>query len=105
MAKKITRHVLRNAFFSSLALPVAALAQVQADFDPPVALTSDGAPFTGILFPSPTLHDLDGDGKRELVIGDLPGRIVFARPGDGIAKWQKREPLQSNKKPLKLNNW
>ena len=80
-------------------------AQVRVDFAPAQPWLEGSAPFTGILYPSPTLYDLDKDGKRELVIGDLPGRIVFAKRGEGVATWQKRQPLEADNAPLKLNNW
>jgi hypothetical protein len=79
-----------------------------ARFDAPVELTADGKPMRGILYPSPTLHDIDGDHRRELLIGDLPGYIRVAQPGAkrGGTAWGELEFLQSkDKKRLKLNNW
>lgn len=76
-------------------------------FAAPVELTADGKPFRGILYPSPTLHDTDGDGKRELWIGDLPGHVKVARPAGG--EHGGFGPLKSAKtrdgKLLKLQNW
>ena len=70
-------------------------------------LTAGGKAMTGIYYPSPTLYDIDGEQHKELVIGDLRGRIMVAQPSKGKAglAWSELEQLQSNKKPLKLNNW
>ena len=42
-----------------------------------------------------------------IVIGDLRGFIKVAKPskGNNGLAWTELEDLQSNKKPLKLNNW
>ena len=78
-----------------------------AQFAPPIQLLRDGANHTGILYPSPVLYDLDGNGQRELVIGDLKGHITFSqRVADGEDhQWTAAEQLQSQGKPLKLDNW
>lgn len=34
---------------------------------------------TGRLYPSPALYDVDGDKLPDIVIGDLWGKITFAR--------------------------
>lgn len=51
-------------------------------FEPPVRLEADGKPIdhgaTGGLC-APTLHDLDGDGARDLVVGDGSGRFTVYR--------------------------
>ncbi|MCC6465936.1 MAG: hypothetical protein IT463_11405 [Planctomycetes bacterium] len=56
------------------------------------------------LYPSPALHDLDGDGKREIVIGDLFGGLTYLSPTkDG---WGEEKVLNgADGKPLKFNNW
>ncbi len=78
-----------------------------AQFGAPEQLTADGKAMTGMHFPSPTLYDIDGDQQQELIIGDLRGFVQVAQPGGDKAglNWSKLEHLQSNKKPLKLNNW
>lgn len=82
---------------------LAATSIAQAKFGAPEALTTNGKSMTGILYPSPALRDIDGDGKSELLIGDLRGFIQVAE-GDGLA-WGKLEQLKSGKEPLKLHNW
>lgn len=78
-----------------------------SQFGAPEQLTANGKAMTGIYYPSPTLYDIDGDKHRELVIGDLRGFIKVAKPskGNNGLAWTQLEELQSNKKPLKLNNW
>ena len=48
-------------------------------FAPPVKLMA-GTKGLGEnrLFPSPVLHDMDGDGLADLVVGDLRGRLTVA---------------------------
>lgn len=75
-------------------------------FAAPVQLTTAGSPFEGILYPSPVLVDTDGDGQRELVIGDLFGALWHCAPtGDGDTAFGERGRLESNGTPLELNNW
>ena len=79
-----------------------------ARFDAPVELTANGKPMRGISYPSPTLHDIDGDSERELLIGDLRGYIRVAQHGAGKTDhaWSAFQYLQSSAgKKLKLNNW
>ncbi|QDU84421.1 hypothetical protein Pla163_15290 [Planctomycetes bacterium Pla163] len=75
-------------------------------FAAPVELTSAGAPFTGILYPSPVLRDLDGDGRRELILGDLFGALWHCAPTAGSSTaFGERGRLEANGEPLELNNW
>lgn len=75
-------------------------------FGPAEELSSGDTTFTGILYPSPTLYDLDGDGKRELVVGDLRGQVRASKKLDGGAlAWSKLENVRQGEKPLKLFNW
>ena len=78
-----------------------------AKFAPPVQLTAGGKNHTGILYPSPTLYDVDGDGARELLIGEIFGTITVSdRAEDGAATaWTKARPMKVDGKPIKLNNW
>ncbi len=75
-------------------------------FAGPVQLTTDGKPFTGILYPSPLVHDLDGDGRPEMMIGEIFGTITVARPtGKELGEFGALEPMKAAGKPIKLNNW
>ena len=50
-------------------------------------------------YPSPVLHDVDGDGKKEIVIGDLTGRVT-------VASADSETPMMmADGKPLKFHNW
>ena len=81
-----------------------------AEFAPPVRIRA-GDKWLGEkrLFPSPVLHDLDGDGVPEVVVADLPGRPTFARMvrGEGGAVTLSAESplLGSDGKPLSFSNW
>jgi len=79
-------------------------------FEPPVRLKA-GDKFLGHqldgrerLYPSPVLHDLDGDGKQELLVADLFGNVTYStRTGDG---WGEEKVLKAaDGKPLKFHNW
>jgi hypothetical protein len=56
------------------------------------------------LYPSPALFDITGDGKLEIVIGDLRGFLTYAtRTEDG---WSEEKPLMATDgKPLRFHNW
>ena len=86
-----------------------ALAPEASRFAAPVLLTGGDEPLgRGILYPSPALYDVDGDGARELVIGDLFGRVRVAEklPGEDAFAWSAPEPLQAaDGEDLKFSNW
>ena len=53
------------------------------------------------------LHDVNGDGHLDVVIGDLPGRVTVAL-GDGLTPMSfgaEKKMVGSNKEPLEFNNW
>lgn len=94
--------------FSGLALAPAPDGEgVKGGFAPPVQLTAGGKKHTGIMYPSPVLHDVDGDGAAELLIGEIFGTITISeRESEGsTTAWTKARPMQVDGKPIKLNNW
>lgn len=78
-----------------------------ARFAPPVQLTAGGKNHTGILYPSPVMHDVDGDGAHELLIGEIFGTITISdRDAEGgVTAWAKANPMKVGGEPIKLNNW
>ena len=78
-------------------------------FRPPVQLIAgDSAMGQGILYPSPKMQDLNGDGVPEMLIGDLRGQLlVAARQGSGDSvQWSELKPLETaDGKPIKFDNW
>jgi hypothetical protein len=97
---------LAIAQYQPVILPKDADRPQDALFEAPVELRPGGERVTR-LFPSPALFDFDGDGARDLVVGDLMGRLTAAAPaatGNDTA-WTTSTPIQSEGKPLKLNNW
>ncbi|MFT7075946.1 MAG: hypothetical protein ACJA0P_001960 [Planctomycetota bacterium] len=76
-------------------------------FHGPVALTTNGKPHEGILYPSPTVFDVDGDGVDELLIGEIFGSIKISEPlpGDDTLAWGKAQRMTTGGEPIKLNNW
>lgn len=78
-------------------------------FAPPVAIQAGEVPLgSKRLYPSPALHDMDGDGKPEIVIGDLWGKLSVAQrlEGGGVPKYAEDKPLLGRDgKPLDFKNW
>ena len=80
----------------------------EAQFAPPIRLMAGDA-FLGErrAYASPALHDVNGDGHLDIVIGDLPGRVTVAL-GDGLTPMSfgaEKKMVGSNKEPLEFNNW
>ena len=62
----------------------------------------------GRLYPSPAIFDVDGDGRRDLVIGDLFGKVTWAAcVGEGKKRSFAAEKAMKNRsgQPLKFHNW
>lgn len=85
--------------------PSSQRATQNAAFDDPELLMAGGQ-MMGIKrhYPSPVLHDLDGDGVRELIIGDLHGYITRCeRNADG---WGEEVRIRAKDgKDLRFHNW
>jgi len=67
--------------------------------DRPIRISVNDAPLNSKakkMFPSPAVFDVDGDGSKELVIGDLMGGVgVYANlntSGAGEPVWGPRKP-------------
>jgi hypothetical protein len=73
-------------------------------FSKTLELHGGAEPFRGILYPAPTMYDIDGDGQEELVIGDLRGFVyVSERLDDG--SFAAKQQLKVSGQPLKFHNW
>ncbi len=59
----------------------------------------------GRMYPSPAAHDLNGDGRFDIVVGDLRGHLTFAlQQADGtFASEQKL--MDAKGKVLDFGNW
>jgi len=83
------------------------------------AATDDGARFAapvqvpagdGLLgerrmYPSPSMHDWNGDGRLDVVVGDLAGRVTVAERGaDGLLAAEVKMKRRDGE-PLEFNNW
>jgi hypothetical protein len=95
----------------TLALLVSASAHVdQPRFSTPELVLADGQALNaveGMLFPSPVLFDIDRDGQRELVCGDLWGYLrVYENSGtEKQPVWGPAEKLKSGGEVIKVSNW
>lgn len=81
----------------------------EPQFANPVLLTGGAKPLgRGLLYPSPALFDIDGDGALEIVMGDLFGKLYVAEKlaGDDPLAWSARTPLKDKEgKDIKFSNW
>ena len=80
----------------------------QAEFAAPRKLKA-GEDYAGHMryYPSPVLHDIDGDKRADLVIGDLMGKVTWAKASaDKPGTFEAEQPLKMRDgEPLKFSNW
>jgi hypothetical protein len=98
------------AITTAVLVAVAARAEPPVLFEPPVRLLSEGMPLNQqekLLYPSPVLCDIDGDGQTELVVGDLWGKLRVYPPAGkrGELTWGKGTVLKAQGKDLVVPNW
>ena len=77
-------------------------------FAPPQKISAgEAVAGKGRLYPSPAMHDVDGDGLADLVIGDLMGKVTYARrlPGDGLSFAAEQPVLDRDGEKLNFHNW
>lgn len=56
-------------------------------------------------YPSPVLHDVNGDQRADLVVADLAGRVTFALRQEDGSFGAEQPMLRDDGKPLKFHNW
>ncbi len=95
----------------SLLLPLMAVADGPTKFAAPEMLLAEGRPINakeGMSYPSPVLIDIDGDGRTELVCGDLWGHLYVheSTTEEGEPAWGAPKKLKSaDGEALKVPNW
>ena len=110
--KKTTLSVARLVIACGTLCAVAGAASqgslAEVRFKSPVRLTA-GDQHLGAkrLYPSPALHDLNGDGRADLVVADLPGRptVAFADAGKRLTFGPEEALLDRDGEKLDFNNW
>ncbi len=69
----------------------------------------DGFLGEGRLYPSPVLHDIDGDKRPDIVVGDLRGKVTVAcreTGDDKTVRFGAEKPLKDRSgEQLKFHNW
>lgn len=93
----------------SLALATSLAQQPTTKFGTPEQVRAD-ALLAGIgrRYPSPVMHDVDGDGLADLVLGDLYGAVTVSKrlAGEGPPRFGPEMPLlASDGTELVFNNW
>ncbi len=82
-------------------------------FDAPVRLMVGAAPMNTTakqMYPSPALFDVDGDGKNELVVGDIFGGLQIYenenKAGSNDPVWSEPTALMNTEaSPIRVHNW
>ncbi len=62
----------------------------------------------GRLYPSPVLHDVDGDERPDIVIGDLIGRVTVAHAGSNksvVSFGSEKQLKDRSGEQLTFHNW
>jgi len=82
---------------------------VEPTFAPPVRLMA-GDKFLGEdrLFPSPVYHDLNNDGRADIVVGDLRGHLTVAQraaDADSARFAAEEKVLGADGEIVDLQNW
>lgn len=99
---------MRTLTLLALASGLAAQTPPEATFAPPVRIEVNGKWLGATrLYPSPVLHDRNGDGRADLVIGDLRGHLTVAlrQPGAGITWATETKLMASDGQLLDFKNW
>ena len=79
-----------------------------AEFAEPRKLHAGGAlAGHGRLYPSPVMHDVDGDGRADLLIADLFGNVTWAKASaNEPGRFEAEQKLKMRDgEPLKFSNW
>jgi len=101
---------MRPLFLPLLACAAATAVAQAPQFAPPVRLKA-GDKFLGEgrLYPSPVLHDLDGEGRVDVVVGDLIGVLTVAPRANAAAGTpaygSETKVLAADGQPLDFDNW
>lgn len=96
------------AFVAAGWLALAPLCAQGADYAAPTRLQA-GDKFLGAgrMYPSPVFHDVDGDGRSDLVVGDLVGHLTVAlrQPGDTPRFGAEHKLKATDGQDLDFANW
>ncbi|MBI3461897.1 MAG: FG-GAP repeat protein [Planctomycetes bacterium] len=89
---------MRRLLFSTLLVGCGLAASGAAEFEPPVRLQAEGVPVRveSPGYAAPCWADIDGDGKKDLLVGQFAGgKIrVYKNLGDNVlaaGEWLKAE--------------
>ena len=78
--------------------------QISIFVKPKLLMAGDKEMGSKVLYPSPTLFDIDSDGKKEIIIGGLSGLLRFCKKTNN--GWGKEIFLKAKDgKKLRFENW
>jgi hypothetical protein len=93
--------------FLGIALALSALVAAQTpEFAPPVKMKAGGKVLgEGRPYPSPVFHDFDGDGRLDVVVGDLAGRLTVAHGQADRSLGAEEKVKAADGEILNFHNW
>lgn len=88
----------------------AATGATQSDLETPVRLEAGGKVIDTVKdvgHSGPQFYDLDGDGLKDLLVGDFIGHVlVFKNVGTAKApQFEAKGPLTADGEEVKIHNW
>ena len=109
MVHRLHLRATRTLSLALVAASTAAAHSSEDSFAAPVRVGAGDRPLgEGRLYPSPVLHDVDGDGLADIVVGDLWGKLSVAPriAGDGPPRFGAETWMKDLEgEDIDFNNW
>lgn len=105
--KPLTLLLVGLAFICCNGTPLSLIAQESPKFKEPIRLKAADK-FIGEkrYYPSPVFRDMNGDGKLDIVTGDLRGNLTIAEQTENFFEFSAETSLKSTDgKSLSFDNW